>query len=242
MNVNLLCKRRVLVAEPIDMLNQETQSENIVLPYSVEGEFFVDPVDVKNKLLYRFFKRFFDITVSLVLLLLCFVPMVIIGILVKLTSKGPALYFQPRLGLNGKRFRVVKFRSMCFDAEKDGVQWSAGKEDERITKFGSFLKKTRLDELPQLWCIFIGTMSFVGPRPEREVFYDAFETYIHGFRERLKVKPGLTGLAQVNGGYDLKPEEKIMYDMEYIRRRSCWLDFKIMLKTVGIVFSASGAK
>ncbi|MBQ4121473.1 MAG: sugar transferase [Clostridia bacterium] len=224
------------------MLNQETQSENIVLPYSVEGEFFVDPVDVKNKLLYRFFKRFFDITVSLVLLLLCFVPMVIIGILVKLTSKGPALYFQPRLGLNGKRFRVVKFRSMCFDAEKDGVQWSAGKEDERITKFGSFLKKTRLDELPQLWCIFIGTMSFVGPRPEREVFYDAFETYIHGFRERLKVKPGLTGLAQVNGGYDLKPEEKIMYDMEYIRRRSCWLDFKIMLKTVGIVFSASGAK
>ena len=242
MNVNLLCKRRVLVAEPIDMLNQETQSENIVLPYSVEGEFFVDPVDVKNKLLYRFFKRFFDITVSLVLLLLCFVPMVIIGILVKLTSKGPALYFQPRLGLNGKRFRVVKFRSMCFDAEKDGVQWSAGKEDERITKFGSFLRKTRLDELPQLWCIFIGTMSFVGPRPEREVFYDAFETYIHGFRERLKVKPGLTGLAQVNGGYDLKPEEKIMYDMEYIRRRSCWLDFKIMLKTVGIVFSASGAK
>ena len=230
------------MAEPIDMLNQETQSENIVLPYSVEGEFFVDPVDVKNKLLYRFFKRFFDITVSLVLLLLCFVPMVIIGILVKLTSKGPALYFQPRLGLNGKRFRVVKFRSMCFDAEKDGVQWSAGKEDERITKFGSFLKKTRLDELPQLWCIFIGTMSFVGPRPEREVFYDAFETYIHGFRERLKVKPGLTGLAQVNGGYDLKPEEKIMYDMEYIRRRSCWLDFKIMLKTVGIVFSASGAK
>jgi len=230
------------VAEPIDMLNQETQSENIVLPYSVEGEFFIDPVDVKNKLLYRFFKRFFDITVSLVLLLLCFVPMVIIGILVKLTSKGPALYFQPRLGLNGKRFRVVKFRSMCFDAEKDGVQWSAGKEDERITKFGSFLRKTRLDELPQLWCIFIGTMSFVGPRPEREVFYDAFETYIHGFRERLKVKPGLTGLAQVNGGYDLKPEEKIMYDMEYIRRRSCWLDFKIMLKTVGIVFSASGAK
>ena len=230
------------MAEPIDMLNQETQSENIVLPYSVEGEFFVDPVDVKNKLLYRFFKRFFDITVSLVLLLLCFVPMVIIGILVKLTSKGPALYFQPRLGLNGKRFRVVKFRSMCFDAEKDGVQWSAGKEDERITKFGSFLRKTRLDELPQLWCIFIGTMSFVGPRPEREVFYDAFETYIHGFRERLKVKPGLTGLAQVNGGYDLKPEEKIMYDMEYIRRRSCWLDFKIMLKTVGIVFSASGAK
>lgn len=230
------------MTEPIDMLNQETQSENIVLPYSVEGEFFIDPVDVKNKLLYRFFKRFFDITVSLVLLLLGLVPMVIIGILVKLTSKGPVLYFQPRLGLNGKRFRVVKFRSMCFDAEKDGVQWSSGKEDERITKFGSFLRKTRFDELPQLWCIFIGTMSFVGPRPEREVFYDAFETYIHGFRERLKVKPGLTGLAQVNGGYDLKPEEKIMYDMEYIRRRSCWLDFKIMLKTVGIVFSASGAK
>lgn len=230
------------MAEPIDMLNQETQSENIVLPYSVEGEFFIDPVDVKNKLLYRFFKRFFDITVSLVLLLLGLLPMVIIGILVKLTSKGPVLYFQPRLGLNGKRFRVVKFRSMCFDAEKDGVQWSSGKEDERITKFGSFLRKTRFDELPQLWCIFIGTMSFVGPRPEREVFYDAFETYIHGFRERLKVKPGLTGLAQVNGGYDLKPEEKIMYDMEYIRRRSCWLDFKIMLKTVGIVFSASGAK
>lgn len=223
-------------------VKQKHESEKVVLPYDIEGEFFVEKIEVKPKYVYCFFKRFFDIVVSFLMLVLLFLPMLVIGIVVKCTSKGSILYFQPRLGLNGKPFRVIKFRSMREDAEKDGAQWSEGDNDERITKFGNFIRKTRLDELPQLWCIFIGTMSFVGPRPEREVFYEAFETYIHGFRERLKIKPGLTGLAQVNGGYDLKPEEKIRYDMEYIKKRSLWLDLKIMFKTVAVVFRRSGAK
>ena len=100
----------------------------------------------------------------------------------------------------------------------------------------------RLDELPQLWNILNDELSIVGPRPERECFYKEFETYIHGFSNRLKVKPGLTGLAQVNGGYDLKPEEKIVFDMEYIRERSVWIDLGIILKTVGVMVVGRGAK
>ena len=99
-----------------------------------------------------------------------------------------------------------------------------------------------MDELPQLWNILKGEMSFVGPRPERECFYDEFETYIHGFRNRLAVKPGLTGWAQVNGGYDLKPEQKIVYDMEYIRSRSVWIDLKCIFKTIRLVISHEGAR
>ena len=229
------------MSDSVDTAKQQ-EPEQIVLPYEIEGEFFFDAVEVKKKPVYRVLKRLFDIVISLILLLIFLVPMIIVGILVKLTSKGPMLYSQPRLGLNGKPFRIVKFRSMYLDAEKNGAQGSEGEHDHRITKLGFVLRKTRLDELPQLWCIFVGTMSFVGPRPEREVFYNAFDTYIHGFRERLKIKPGLTGLAQVSGGYNLKPEEKIVYDIEYINKRSLWLDFKIMLKTVGVVFGRKGAK
>lgn len=109
-------------------------------------------------------------------------------------------------------------------------------------RLGRFLRKTRLDELPQLWNILKGELSIVGPRPERECFYKEFETYIHGFSNRLKVKPGFIGLAQVNGGYDLKPEEKIVFDMEYIRERSVWIDLGIILKTVGVVVFGRGAK
>ena len=131
---------------------------------------------------------------------------------------------------------------MKVDAEANGAQWSKGDNDTRITKYGRFMRKTRIDEHPQLFTILFGKMSIVGPRPEREVFYNEFEKYIHGFSERLKVKPGLTGLAQVSGGYDLMPEEKIVYDIEYIKKRSLWLDLKIIFKTVGVIFSHKGAK
>lgn len=170
------------------------------------------------------------------------IPMAVVAIGVKATSPGSVFYKQERLGKNGVPFMMAKYRSMREDAEAEGAQWSQGDNDPRITKFGNILRKTRLDELPQLWCIFTGKMSIVGPRPERAVFYDAFETYIHGFRERLKVTPGLTGLAQVSGGYDLKPEEKIVYDLEYIKKRSLWLDVKIIFRTVKVVFTHDGAK
>ena len=136
---------------------------------------------------------------------------------------------------------MYKFRSMCKDAERDGPRW-ADADDARCTRFGAFLRRTRLDELPQIWNILKGEMSFVGPRPERACFYRKFEQYIIGFSNRLTVIPGLTGYAQVNGGYDLKPEEKIIYDMVYIERRSVWMDLRCILKTVSVVLRGDGAR
>ncbi len=167
--------------------------------------------------------------------------MMIIALLIKLDSSGPVLFKQERLGLNGTPFMIYKFRSMRTDAEKDGPKW-AEKEDKRCTKVGAFLRKSRLDELPQLFNILKGEMSFVGPRPERAFFYHKFTKDIPDFPKRLQVKPGLTGLAQVNGGYELKPEEKLQYDMEYIQRRNILLDLKCMVKTVRLVFTHEGAR
>lgn len=198
--------------------------------------------ELDAKPVYSFFKRFFDIALSLFALIVLLIPMLIIAVIVKLTSPGSALYKQERLGKDGVSFEIIKFRSMYVDAENNGAQWSDGENDERITPFGKFLRRTRMDELPQFAQILTGKMSLVGPRPERECFYEKFETYIHGFSERLKVKPGLTGLAQVSGGYDLRPEEKVVYDIEYIKKRSLWLDLKCILLTVRIIFSHNGAR
>lgn len=204
-------------------------------------EYYIEPVVPKRKPVYSFVKRSFDILVSLTAGLLLLIPMGIIALMIRLDSEGPALFKQERLGKNGKAFYMYKFRSMRIDAEKNGPKW-ADQNDDRCTRLGKFLRKCRLDELPQLWNIFAGHMSIVGPRPERPFFYDEFETYIHGFRNRLAVQPGLTGLAQVNGGYDLEPEEKIVYDMRYIEERSLWMDLKIMFKTVSLLFSHEGAR
>lgn len=215
----------------------------VILPYEHSEEYFIEDLGViEKKPVYAFVKRAFDIIFSLTFFLLLLVPMLIIALLVKCTSKGSILYKQERLGLNGARFNVLKFRSMKMEAEEDGIRWSGGKDDPRITGFGRILRNTHLDELPQLWCILSGKMTLVGPRPEREVYYNEFEQYIHGFHERLKVKPGLTGLAQVKGGYFLRPEEKVVYDVEYIKNRSLWLDIKIVFETIGVVFRREGVK
>lgn len=190
---------------------------------------------------YLFLKRAFDIVLSLVLSALLCIPMALIAILVRLDSSGPALFRQERFGKNGKPFTILKFRSMKMDAEEHGPQW-AEIDDPRCTKIGRVLRKTRLDELPQLWNILKGDMSFVGPRPERACFYEEFETYIHGFKNRLLVKPGLTGWAQINGGYDLKPEEKIIFDMEYINNQNMRLDLKCVFKTISLLFTHRGAR
>ena len=190
---------------------------------------------------YLAIKRGFDLVVAVIGGLICLIPMLVIALMIRIDSPGPALFRQERLGKDGKPFMMVKFRSMRLDAEENGPQW-ATTEDDRCTKVGHIIRKARLDELPQVWNILMGHMSFVGPRPERPYFYDEFETYIHGFRNRLAVRPGLTGLAQVNGGYELKPEEKIVYDMEYIRNQSLWLDIKCMFKTVRLVFTHEGAR
>lgn len=130
---------------------------------------------------------------------------------------------------------------MGVDAEKNGAQW-AQKNDPRVTKVGAFIRKTRIDELPQLWNILIGEMSLVGPRPERPLFTAQFNEEIPGFIDRLKVTPGLTGWAQINGGYDISPEEKINLDRYYINNQSYWLDIKIVLKTVKVCVTGNGAR
>lgn len=219
------------------------EQKDVILPCECNKEYYVESLgEVQTKFLYAFFKRVFDIVFALVFSVLLALPMLVIALCVKCSSEGTVLYRQERLGLNGKKIDVIKFRSMRMDAEQDAIRWSMGDDDPRITKVGRFLRKSRLDELPQLWCILKGDMSVVGPRPEREAYYERFEQYIHGFSERLKVKPGLTGLAQVRGGYYLMPQEKVLYDVEYIKKRSLWLDIKIVIETVAIVFTHEGAK
>lgn len=222
---------------------EKERNEEVIMPFEKKEEFFVEDLgEIEKKPFFSFIKRLSDLAVSFLGLIILGVPMLIIAVAVWCTSKGPAFFVQERLGLNGKKIRIIKFRTMYVDAEKNGAQWSSGDQDLRITRFGHFLRKSRIDELPQLWCILKGEMSLVGPRPEREVFYNEFEKYIHGFSERLKVKPGLTGWAQINGGYNLRPEEKIVYDVEYIKRRSLAFDIEIILKTVKVVFTHDGAK
>lgn len=200
-----------------------------------------DQILINDSLFFRVVKRVFDITLSAVGLVCLLLPMVMIAVIIRLESTGPAIYKQERLGYKRIPFTLYKFRSMYIDAEANGPQW-AEKDDDRVTKVGAFLRKTRLDELPQLWNIFVGEMSFVGPRPEREYFYNIFEEYIPDFGKRMLVKPGLTGWAQINGGYDLGPEEKIVYDLEYLQKRSLGMDLKCIIKTVKLVFTHEGAR
>lgn len=162
---------------------------------------------LRQKKLFLVTKRVFDIVCSFLGLLILAIPMMIIALIITIDSPGAPIFKQERLGINGKPFMIYKFRSMRLDAEENGPQW-ADEQDPRCTHFGQILRRTRLDELPQLYNILRGDMSFVGPRPERAYFYREFEKYIPGFSNRLLVTPGLTGYAQVNGGYSLKPEEK----------------------------------
>ena len=201
----------------------------------------IDLEAMPKKRIYHFVKRAFDIVSCSAALVFCAIPMGVIAILVKRDSPGPVFYRQERLGYMGERIVVTKFRSMRIDAEKMGAQW-AQDVDPRATRVGSFLRKTRLDELPQLWAVATGDLSLIGPRPEREVFYQEFEKYIHGFSNRMCVRPGITGLAQVNGGYDLLPEEKVIYDFEYIKNCSLLMDIKIIFKTLRVLFSHEGAR
>lgn len=200
----------------------------------------IDFDKLPKRYFYRFVKRVFDIVSSACALVLLAIPMVIIAVAIKLDSEGPVFYRQERLGLNGVPFKLIKFRSMRTDAEANGAQW-AQEDDPRVTKVGHFIRNTRLDEVPQFLQVITGKLSLIGPRPEREIFYDEFEKYIPGFKQRLYVRPGISGLAQVVGGYDFLPEEKIVYDLEYIKTRSIGLDLKLMFRTIAVVFKREGA-
>jgi len=185
----------------------------------------------------EFLMRSLDILGSLAILLV-FLPMVlVVSILIKITSHGPVLYKQERMGKDGKIFTLYKFRTMINDAEKKVGPVLAAEDDPRVTKVGRFFRDTRLDELPQLVNVMRGQMSLVGPRPERPHFVKRHKALME---IRLAVRPGLTGLAQIRNSYDLHPKHKIRYDYLYIQRRSLLLNLYILAKTVPVVLLKKG--
>ncbi len=187
-------------------------------------------------------KRIFDLLLSSLLLVLTFPAMLIVGILILIESGRPLFFSQIRVGKLGHRYKIWKFRTMVKDAEKDGAQW-AQKNDARITPLGNLLRKTRLDELPQMYNVFRGEMSFIGPRPERPEFITELEKEIPFYNLRHWVNPGITGWAQVNYPYGASIEdarEKLEYDLFYIKNFGLLLDIKILLKTIRVVFLGHG--
>ena len=189
-------------------------------------------------------KRLFDICASLALLLLTAPLIALFAVLVKLDSRGPAFFRQTRVGLYGENFEVIKLRSMRNDAEANGAQW-ATKNDPRVTRLGRFIRKVRIDELPQAWSVLKGEMSFVGPRPERPEFVEDLEQQLTYYAERHMVKPGITGWAQVNYPYGASIEDsrhKLEYDLYYVKNYSPFLDILIMLQTLRVVLWNEGAR
>ncbi|MBI4778142.1 sugar transferase [Candidatus Desantisbacteria bacterium] len=190
----------------------------------------------------RSLKRVIDISASLLTLLVLFPFLMIIAILIKIDSSGAIIFSQERVGKDKHLFKIYKFRTMRTDAEASTGPVLAQKDDERITKLGKFLRHTRIDEIPQCINVLLGQMSLVGPRPERLFFVEQFKAAIPGYAKRFKVRPGITGLAQVNAGYDISPKSKLKYDLLYIKNYSLILDFKLMLKTLLVIFGRKGAQ
>lgn len=190
-------------------------------------------------------KRLFDILASAILLALTLPVIALFALLVKLESKGPAFYRQKRVGRYGESFDLIKLRSMRADAEADGKAIWAAKNDDRVTRIGKFIRKVRIDELPQTWCVLKGDMSFVGPRPERPEFVADLEKQLPYFAERHMVKPGITGWAQVNFPYGASIDDsrqKLEYDLYYAKNYTPFLDLLILLQTIRVVIWPEGAR
>ena len=195
-----------------------------------------------SSLVYLIGKRAADIVFSLLAIVVLSPLMLLVAIAIKAEDKGPVFYKQKRLTLNGKEFKIIKFRSMKTDAEKDGVARLAGDNDDRITKVGRFIRKLRLDELPQLFNILSGSMSIVGPRPERPEIAKEYEESIPEFSLRLQVKAGLTGYAQVYGKYNTPPYDKVQMDLMYVANQSFSEDIRLILMTLKIMFIPSSTE
>ena len=190
-------------------------------------------------------KRVFDILCSLFLIVLSSPLMLITALAIKLESQGPVFYRQERVGYNSKTFLVIKFRSMRTDAEQDGQPRWATANDNRVTRVGNFIRLVRIDELPQLFNVLYGDMSLVGPRPERPFFVEQLTTEIPYYAVRHSIKPGVTGWAQVRYQYGSTIEdsqEKLQYDLYYVKNHSLFLDFVILIETVGVVLTGNGAR
>ena len=216
------------------------RSTEIIVPVHVEKQF----ASINYKLIYLTgIKRFMDLVLSVLLFVTGLPFYIIFGLLIKLDSKGPVLFKQIRAGLQNSSFLLYKFRSMGFHAEADtGPIWTA-QNDPRITKVGQFLRRFRFDEFPQLLNVLKGEMSLVGPRPERPFFVEKLKQEYPFYMRRLKVRPGITGWAQIKHPYDEHLEdvrEKLRYDFYYIENVGLWLDLKIIIRTVRVMLSGKG--
>jgi exopolysaccharide biosynthesis polyprenyl glycosylphosphotransferase len=181
-------------------------------------------------------KRVMDVAGSILILGLTAPFLALAALAIRLSSRGPVLFRQERVGKNGQAFEIVKFRTMVIDAEKDGPKFCAGSDDPRLTTIGKFLRQTHLDEVPQLWNVLRGEMSLVGPRPERPVFVEQFQKELPRYGERHRIQPGITGLAQINGYYHSSPREKLRFDLMYVYHPSVWLDLTIIARTFLTMF------
>ena len=212
--------------------------ELVSKPYILHSNFLI------NKNIYPRFKKIADILVSIILLVISSPVILLFSLLIYLEDQGSIFYSQKRIGLNGKSFTIYKLRSMKMDAEKEGPQW-ASQKDKRITYIGKIIRKTRIDELPQLLCVIKGEMSLIGPRPERKEFEDKLEKEIPNYKMRHLIKPGLSGWAQVNYPYgaSLKDaENKLSYELFYIKNFSLFIDLIIFMKTIRLVANLRGSK
>jgi len=214
------------------------------VPVSIIGRtWFLENLLEVEKGVYETLKRMFDVVFAIILgvIALPFFPFIILAI--SISSKGEAFYTQTRLGKNEKIIKILKFRTMVREAEKHGVQWTKDR-DERVTKVGNFLRRMRIDELPQLWNVVRGDLSFIGPRPERPEFTKTLEEQIPHYQIRHLIRPGLTGWAQINqplGNASVKDStEKLQYDLYYVKNRSLVLDLDILAKTIMIVLKREG--
>ena len=223
----------------LERISGKIEVENLYPSWMVFGEGF------RRSSLFRIVRRVVSIFISLVGLILALPLLPLIMLAIRLDSQGPVLYRQTRVGKNGRTFHVVKFRTMRTDAEAlSGPQW-AGNNDPRVTRIGRFLRSSRLDEIPQLWCVLRGDMAFVGPRPERPEFVEWLSREIPYYNVRHMVRPGLTGWAQVKYKYGSTVEdarEKLQYDLFYIKNASIGLDLLIMFQTIKTVLLKRGAQ